>query len=180
MKSRKKWVVVAAMAGALASVLILAGIVGGIVYYGATSASAQEPESTTTGPGADWRWDRFGWGCGSWTLFDAAAEAFGLTPNKLFVELHDEGKTLSEVAEEQGVDPETLQDAMNANRTEAMRERIQQAVEDGNLSQDQADWLLEGLDNGFMGGRRVGPGGFGSGDRLGRGFGSGHGFGRSF
>jgi len=182
LKSRKKWVVVAAMAGALASVLILAGIVGGIVYYGATSASAQEPESTTTEPSADWSWGRFGWG-GSWTLFDAAAEALGLTPNELFVELHDEGKTLSEVTEEQGVDIDTLQDAMNANRTEAMRERIQQAVEDGNLSQDQADWLLEGLDKGFMGSRRgmgKGPGGVGPGDRLGRGFGSGHGFGRSF
>ncbi len=174
MSSRKKWVVVAAMAGALASVLLLAGIVGGIVYYGATSASAQEPESTTPVPGDDWRWDRFGWGCGSWTQFDAAAEALGLTPNELFVELHDEGKTLSEVAEEQGVAIEALEEAMNANRTEAMRERIQQAVEDGDLSQEEADWLLEGLDKGFMGGRRGGAMGFGGG------FGRGHGFGRGF
>jgi hypothetical protein len=174
LKSRKKWIVVAAMAGALASVLLLAGIVGGIVYYGATSASAQETEPTPPAPGDDWRWGGFGWGCGSWTLFDSAAEALGLTPNELFVELHDEGKSLSEIAEEQGVDTETLQDAMNANRTEAMRERIQQAVEDGNLSQDQADWLLEGLDNGFMGGGRGGMMGFGGG------FGRGHGFGRGF
>jgi hypothetical protein len=174
LKSRKKWIVVVAMAGALATMLLLAGIVGGIVYYGATSASAQEPGSATTELGDDWRWGWFGWGCGSWTVFDTVAEALGLTPNELFIELHDEGKTLSEVAEEQGVDTETLWDALSANRTEAMRQRIQQAVEDGDLSQEEADWLLQGLDKGFMGGRRGGMMGFGGG------FGRGHGFGRGF
>ena len=84
--------------------------------------------------------------------------------------LHDEGKTLSEVAEEQGVDADALEETMNASRTETMRERIQQAVEDGNLSQEQADWMLEGLDRGFMGGRRgmgMGRGGFGLGGPFG-------------
>jgi hypothetical protein len=170
LKSRKKWVVVAGMAVALVSVLVLAGIVGGIVYYGATSASAQENEPTPPAPGDDWNWGRLGWGGGSWSLFDAAAEALGLTPNELFVKLHDEGKSLSQVAQEQGVDTSALQQAMNANRTEAMRERIQQAVDDGSLSQDQADWLLEGLDKGFMGGRRGGMMGFGAGHGFGRGF----------
>jgi hypothetical protein len=172
LSSRKRWIVVAAMAGALASVLLLAGIVGGVFYYGATSASAQEPEPTTAEASDDWRWDRIGWGCGSWTRFDAAAEALGLTPNELFVKLHDEGKTLSEVAEEQGVDVETLEEAMDASRVETMRERIQQAVEDGDLSQEEADWLLEGLDKGFTGGRHGGAMGFGGA------FGRGHGFGR--
>ncbi|MGD2144997.1 MAG: hypothetical protein PVF54_11010 [Anaerolineae bacterium] len=32
---------------------------------------------------------------------------------------------------------------------EAMRDAITQAVEDGRISQEQADWLLEGLEQGF-------------------------------
>jgi hypothetical protein len=151
--SKKRFVVfsTAALAG-----LLLVGIVG------ATLVSAQETDPTAAGPGAHGRRDVLGWGDGSWTLFDTAAEALGLTPNELFTELHDEGKTLAEVAEEQGIDTAALEEAMNASRTESMRARIQQAVEDGNLSQEQADWMLEGLDKGFMGGRHgMGPGGFG-------------------
>jgi hypothetical protein len=31
-----------------------------------------------------------------------------------------------------------------------MRAEIAQAVEDGTLTQEKADWLLEGLDKGFL------------------------------
>jgi lambda repressor-like predicted transcriptional regulator len=115
----------------------------------------------------------FGWGGRSWTQFDAAAEALGLTPDELFAELHDAGKTLAEIAEEQGVDVEAVQDALNANRSESMKQAIQQAVEEGRLSQEQADWLLEGLEKGFHpGGRGLG---FGGGHMFGGGRGSGRG-----
>jgi hypothetical protein len=40
-----------------------------------------------------------------------------------------------------------------------IRERIQQALDDGTITQEHADWLLEGLDKGFLGGE----GGFGLG-----------------
>jgi hypothetical protein len=141
--------------GALVA-LLLVGLVGGTLVF------AQETDPTLVETGSRGRGGFLGWDGGSWTLFDTAAEALGLTPVELFTELHDEGKTLSEVAEEQGVDTDALDEAMNASRTETMRERIQQAVEDGNLSQEQADWMLEGLDKGFMGGRHgMGPGGFG-------------------
>ena len=43
---------------------------------------------------------------------------------------------------------------------QAMREAIEQAVEDERLTQERADWLLEGLDQGFF--------------PMGRGFGFGH------
>ena len=98
-------------------------------------------------------------------MFDTAAEALGLTPQEFFAESHDAGKSLTEIAEEQGVDVQAVYDAMEAARGEAMRAGIQQAVEDGSMSQEQADWLLEGLDQGFF------PGG------RGFGFGRGHGFG---
>ena len=50
-----------------------------------------------------------------------------------------------------------------------MRDRIQQAVDYGTITQENADWLLEGLDKGFIGG----PGGFGFGGRHGHGLGAG-------
>jgi hypothetical protein len=153
------------LSGGVLLALLLVGLAGGTLVF------AQDSESALPAPGDGMRWGGFGWDGGSWALFDTAAETLGLTPTELFTELHDGGKTLSEVAEERGVDTDTLQEAMNASRTETMRERIQQAVEDGNLSQEQADWMLEGLDKGFMGGRHgVGPGGFGGpGGPLGRG-----------
>ena len=173
MKWSKKWAVVAGMAGVFAAVVILAGVAGGVLY-GATAASAQEPEPTATVCPLcdDGKLHLFGWGGGSWAQFDAAAEALGLTPNELFAELHDEGKTLAEIAEEKGVDMAAVQDALNASRAEAQRQAIQQAVEDGNLSQEQADWLLEGLEKGFH------PGGRGMGFGGGHMFGGGRGFGR--
>ncbi len=101
-----------------------------------------------------------------WAAFDAAAEALGLTPEELFAELRAD-KTLADIAEEQGVDLQSVYDAINASRVEAMKEAIQQAVEDEKISQEKADWLLEGLENGYWGGR----GFFGFGHRFG-----GHGF----
>jgi len=171
LKWSKKWAVVAGMAGVFAVVVILAGIAGGVLY-GTSAASAQEPEPTACPLCDDGGMHWFGLGGRSWTQFDAAAEALGLTPDELFAELHDGGKTLAEIAEEQGVDMEAVQDALNANRAEAQRQAIQQAVEDGSLSQEQADWLLEGLEKGFH------PGGRGLGFGGGHMFGGGRGFGR--
>lgn len=141
------------LAGVALIVLLLAGLAG------ATIVTAQEPTPTPTVP-FGWRgrgpaWGGFGrgffgWaGGGQWTMFDTAAEALGLTPVELFTELHA-GKTLEEIAKAQGVDVQTVYDAMNANRVEAQKQAIQQAVEDGNMTQEQADWMLEGLEKGFF------------------------------
>jgi hypothetical protein len=66
------------------------------------------------------------------------------------------------VLDEAGVDMQDVKDALDTVRAESMREHIAQAVEDGAMSQDKADWLLEGLDKGFLDGPDF---------RLGRGFG---------
>ena len=84
-----------------------------------------------------------------WSTFDTVAEALGLTPEELFAELH-EGKNLSEIAEEQGVELEEVREAVNAARVEAKKEAIEQAVEDGRLSREQADWIIEGMEKGFF------------------------------
>ena len=145
-----------------ALVVLLMGLVG------VTAVSAQEPTPESqvpfgrTGGGFGMRGFRGGMfggaGGGQWTMFDTAAEALGLTPEELFAELHA-GKSLDEIAEAQGVEIEALQDAMKAARSEAMRQAIEQAVADGTMSQEQADWMLEGLEKGFTPGERgFGPG----------------------
>ena len=57
---------------------------------------------------------------------------------------------MDEVAEAQGVELDALQEAMSAARGEAMQQAIEQAVEDGSMSQEQADWVLKGLEQGFL------------------------------
>jgi hypothetical protein len=162
MSGRKRLYVVLGAAGAL--VLLLGGL-GGV-----SIVSAQEvtPQSEDAPAGGIWGWGRglFGFGPGDqWTMFDTAAEELGLTPEELFAELHA-GKAMEEVAEARGVEMEDLQEALNAARGEAIRDGIAQAVEGGTMDQEQADWLLEGLEQGFMPGPGFGHG-FGRGMRGG-------------
>ena len=159
----KKWIVVAGMAVTAAAVLFAGGIVGGVVSEVVPALAQEEPAEGSPFGMCGGRGMGSGWCGGSWTMFDTTAEALGLTPNEFFAESHDAGKRLTEIAEEQGVDIETVYYAMQAAQADAMRESIQQRVEDGSLSQEQANWMLEGLEQGFF------PGG--------RGF--GHGFGGS-
>jgi hypothetical protein len=146
----------------LAGAALLVALLGVFV---AIPAFAQPPTPT---PKVTDGWGRgFGcWGGGSWTEFDAAAQALGMTPEQLFAELHA-GKSLSDIATEKGVELQKVYDAMNADRIEAMKASIQQAVTDGTLTQAQADWLLQGLNLGFLPkGRGFGHGFGGPGFRL--------------
>jgi hypothetical protein len=147
------------LASAVLVVLLLAGLGGAVFVF------AQEP--TPPIPfgwhGGGRGWSGFAWtGGGPWTMFDVAAEALGMTPEELFAELRA-GKNPAEIAEEQGVEVEAVYDAVNAARGEVMKQAIEQATEDGRLSQEQADWLLQGLEQGLF--------------PRGRGFGFGHGWG---
>jgi predicted DNA-binding protein YlxM (UPF0122 family) len=149
-----KWGVVAVMAATAAAVLFAGGIVGGMLTEAAPALAQDEP---VEGPPFGTPGGFGGWLGGAWRMFDTAAEALGLTPQEFFAESHDAGKSLTEIAEERGVDIQAVHDATQAARGEAMQERIQQAVEDGSMSQEQANWLLEGLDQGFsLGGRGFG------------------------
>jgi hypothetical protein len=143
------------LGGGVLVALLLAGLIGVAV------ASAQEPTEPTPEPGAlsgrpggghemgGFGGGFFGGGPGDqWATFDAAAEALGLTPEELFSELHA-GKTLEEIAEAHGVDIQAVRDAMNAVRTEAMKQAIEQAVADGTMTREQADWMLEGIEQGY-------------------------------
>ncbi|MEA3459166.1 MAG: hypothetical protein U9R11_00565 [Chloroflexota bacterium] len=132
-------------------IMILAGVALTVALLGAAvvvPAFAQEPTPT---PEAPLRCHGRGFGLwrSSWAVFDAAAEALGLTPEELFAELHA-GKSLADIAKAQGVELKAVHDAMKAARVEARKQAIEQAVENGRMSQEQADWLLEGLELGFL------------------------------
>ena len=139
--------------------LLIALVVIGVV--GATNAYAQSSSRALLhggGPGG-------GRGLGLEGL-QIAAEALNMTTDELITALRS-GKTLEELAEEAGVELQDVQDAIQAARATDMRERIQQALDDGMITQEHADWLLEGLEKGFIGGQ----GGFGLGGPHGPGFG---------
>jgi hypothetical protein len=139
--------------------LLVALLVIGVI--GVTSAYAQSPSSALLhgdGPGG-------GRGLGLAGL-QAAAEALNMTTDELITALRS-GRTLEELATEAGVDLQDVQDAIQAAHTTAIRERIQQALDAGTITQEHADWLLEGLDKGFIGA----PGGFGLGGPRGPGLG---------
>ena len=81
----------------------------------------------------------------------------------------EDGQTLQDLADEADVEIEEIKDALGALRSEEVRERIETALEEGNLTDGEAEWLLEGLDNGYLGklgnffskrGGRGGQGGF--------------------
>ena len=152
---------------AVVGVVALIAVVG-VLVVGTAFAQSGTPGSQATpmtpkahafglgkGPGF--------WGGGSMADFDAMAKALNLPPTQLFEQLHS-GKTLAEIAQAQNVDLTKVQEAANATRITAMKDRINQAFTAGAITKAQADWLLQGLDNGYMG---KGPGGFGG--QMGRG-----------
>jgi uncharacterized membrane protein len=141
------------LAGVALIVLLLAGL-GGAVFVFAQEPTPPIPFGWHGGGfgrhGGGFGRGSFAWaGGGPWTMFDTAAEALGMTPEELFAELRA-GKSPAEIAEEQGVEAEAVFEAMNAARGEVMQQAIEQAVEEGRMSQEQADWLLKGMEQGLF------------------------------
>ncbi len=135
--------------------ILIGGLLIALVVFGAVGATNVLAQGLTDAP-------LHGKGPGGRGLSDAAleaaAKALNMTTDELTAALQS-GQTLEQVAEAQGVDFADVQAAIQAVHETEMRERIAQAVEDGTITQENADWLLEGLEKGFLGG----PGGFGFG-----------------
>jgi hypothetical protein len=131
----KKIVFVVALVAAL-TVTALAG--AGLAFaQGPTPlAPGYVPGYGCCGGGRGWGWGWHGMG-----LIDALAELTGLEPADLYAELQ-EGKTLLEVAQAHDVSAEQLVEAALAARAEV----LQQRVEAGYLTQEQADWMLDHME----------------------------------
>jgi hypothetical protein len=137
-----------AVVGVVTLITVLGLVVGGMAF----AQTETPPEQTTPATPGQLPWGK-GMGClggRSWGNFDAMAEALNLTPTQLFEKLHD-GQTLADIAKAQGVDLTKVQEAANAERVKAMKDAIAQAVKDGKITQEQADWMLQGLEQGYMG-----------------------------
>jgi hypothetical protein len=89
---------------------------------------------------------------------DALAELLGLTAEELRELIHD-GSSLEELAEEAGVDLDAFWQEMQEAHEEFFRNRLDEALENGDISEEQYNWMLEGLEKGFIGGGH-GMGGF--------------------
>ena len=138
--------------GGLLVALMIVGIVGATNVFAQGSAPIAPEHGGGRGGG--------GRGIGLVGL-QAAAEALNMTTDELISALRS-GATLEELATEAGVELQAVQDAISAAHEEEMRTRIEQGVADGTITQEKADWLLEGLEKGFL----DGPGfGFGFGPR---------------
>src|SRR5215212_3587570 len=134
------------IAGLLVALLVV-GVIGATGVFAQTSAST---DLHGRGPGG-------GRGLGQVEL-EAAAKVLNMSADELSTALQS-GKTLEQVATDANVDIAKVQEAIQAAHATEMRTRIQQAVTDGTITQENADWLLEGFDKGFIGV----PGAFGLG-----------------
>ena len=85
---------------------------------------------------------------------DAAADALGVTSEELAAEFRA-GKTLAQLAVEKDLNPADIQQAIHAAVKTGPRAAIQQAVADGLLTQDNADWLLQGLEKDYWGAGKI-------------------------
>jgi hypothetical protein len=146
-----------------------------VTALGVSSAFAQTPTPPTTPTTPKAHGGGFGRGgfCGQ-TGLDAAAKALKMTTEELTAQLWG-GQTLAGLAEKAGVDIATVQSTVQAACQQAQIDAINQAVTDGRITRANADWLIEGIEQGYIGGGKggFGFGGFGMGGRGGR----GHGFG---
>jgi hypothetical protein len=129
-----------------------------IAALGVSSVFAQTttPPATTKTPEMHGGFGR-GAMCGQAGL-DAAAKALKMTTDELKAQLWG-GQTLSGLADKAGVKIADVQSAVQAACQQAQIDAINQAVKDGKITQANADWLIEGIDKGYIGGK----GGFGTG-----------------
>jgi len=87
--------------------------------------------------------------------WESLAEFLGLTQDELRDQFKD-GKTPQELADDAGLDIEKFQDSMQETWEENFKTRIQEKIDNGDITEDHGDWLLEGLEKGFLKGNRMG------------------------
>lgn len=138
--------------------IVLGGLLAVVMVFGAVNATTAYAQAGTTTQHDGGRGHGGGRGLGDAEL-TAAAKVLGMTADELSTAL-SEGKTLEDLATTAKVDIQDVQDAITAVHAEEFRAQIEAGVADGTISQEKADWLLEGLDKGFLdGGHGFGLGG---------------------
>ncbi len=151
----------AVLGGVTLIVVLVASLVGASLVF--AEESTPIPRTYGWGRGLGYGFG-FGRGLCREAGLEAAAELLGMTADELSTQLWG-GRTLADLADRAGVDLQDVRDAVDeacqAAKETAIRDAIEQALENGYITQEQADWLLEGLEKGLF--------------PLGRGFGFGRG-----
>jgi hypothetical protein len=130
--------VLADTAGATSAVDRIKDALAGLVGDGSITQEQADEVATTLSEAGIGRGGHHG---GRFDL-SAAATALGMTESELRTALAPDGTSLAGVAEAQGVDVDTLVEAL----VQAQQERIEQAVEDGRITQAEADERLADLE----------------------------------
>jgi len=141
--------------------IVLGGLLAIAMVFGAASVTtAYAQEDTPATPVAGQERDGHGHGGRGMgeTELAAAAKVLDMTSDELSAALKA-GKTLEDLATAAGVDIQDVKDALSAVHAEEMRASITAGIADGSISQEKADWLLEGLDKGFLDGHGFDIGG---------------------
>jgi hypothetical protein len=116
----------------LAMVVVLVGLfVTGSVFAQDPTATPVPAPSTPAAPGM------MGPHMRGFGLSKAITDLLGLTPGQL-LDARAAGKTLLDIAKDKGITEQQLVDTMVAERKTA----VDQAVKDGKMTQEQADWML--------------------------------------
>jgi hypothetical protein len=145
-------------------ILILIGslLAVAVLLAGVRVTTAYAQDGTPPTPGAGQPGDERGRGHGKRGLGEielaAAAEALGITTEDVSAALAG-GQTLEDLATTAGVDIADVRAAIQAAHAVELRAKIEAGLADGSITQDKADWLLEGLEKGYLNG----PAGFGFG-----------------
>ena len=130
--------------GALASLRPMAGLRGtptptaANMSLWAAAPQAEGPVTATLAVGGDFG---FCLGTDPQVLREAAAGALGLAPEQLAEEIRG-GRTLGEVADDQGVSRETLLAALQGAAQDSLRTQLEPLAEAGELTPEQVDALL--------------------------------------
>ncbi len=136
--SKRVWI-----PGGIAATAVLVAGLAALLVVGFAFAQGPMPPVTPWGPGGMMG---PGWGGGmmggmGWMhnqMWETVARALGLTQDQLWAEFRA-GKTLTQIAQEKGVSRETLSQAL----LDAMRQNMDQAVEQGWMTRAQADAMLQ-------------------------------------
>jgi len=158
----------------VSAIVILAILILGVAGFAYAQTQTPPWPDQTYGPGMMRRGGSFGpgmmgrWGAGGYGpmheyMEDAFAEALGITHDELEAKL-DAGETMGSIAQAQGLSDEEIAKLMVDTRAKA----LEKAVADGVLTQEQADWMSQrmqqmkdagfGLGNCPMHGGALGPG----------------------
>ncbi|MGB9641475.1 MAG: DUF2680 domain-containing protein [Anaerolineales bacterium] len=146
------------IAGAVIATLILG--VAGFAYAQTQTPPANVPNNFGYGRGGNFggmmgRWNQSGsYGFMHDYMVDAVASKLGVSPDTLEKEL-SAGKTMWQVAQEQGLTEEQFRTAM----AESAKDAVAKMVADGVITQAQADWMVQRVETMLQSGFGYGLGG---------------------